>query len=524
MKGRTLANRAVSVLIALGLLLTPFVGVMLMMGTSEGTGPLPSDYSNGDRVVGGDYTVDTWNVSSMYTMNGNLTIRAGGVVTVTGGGIAFAQNLGSDKLAKTSDDRVYTLIIEDGGRLVLRNSTLTTNLNQLNSFPSLGVIVRNGGVLETYDSVLSFPGHMIVDDSTLYMWRSSITGNSDVSDYCNDTYFPAEIFEAAPVLMFMSSTVNLYDSSLPELFQTPNSTVPGLPALYAGMYDHAYSFVADHDKSGTGAREGADYYLNRMPSAKGSADNTGQAVISLQNSDLAYYRVNNGQTMWLDGFDAGGLVFSGSDNIQAVLNVEYYTGNTYSSSSTVQYQYRNGAIGSTTLAFENTPVNPVTGKADQKIAQATLPAMSSLDLSGLNLGFTNNGGQPLFINKVWITFRIIVPAYTSVNLAGNTQFTAVNSYIGVDFSNKENHNTLVLRDNSMAYLYGVTVDTAQEPDSPADRLPAFVTVDRTVESLVTSKSANDTTGQPISRLTAVDPSLYDIAARRVIELNGLNMM
>jgi subtilase family serine protease/ribosomal protein L40E len=521
-KGRTLANRAVSVLIVLGLLLTPIVGVMLMMGTSEGTGPLPSDYSNGDRVIGGDYTVDTWNVTSMYTMNGNLTIRAGGVVTVTEGGIAFAQNLGSDKLAKTSDDRVYTLIIEDGGKLVLRNSTLTTNLNQLNSFPSLGVIVRNGGVLETYDSVLSFPGHMVVDDSTLNMWRSSITGNSEVSDYCNGTYFPAEIFEAAPVLMFMSSTVNLYDSSLPELFQTPNSTVPGLPALYAGMYDHAYSFVADRDNSGTGAREKADYYLNRMPSAKGSADNTGQAVTSLQNSDLAYYRVNNGQTMWLDGFNAGGLVFSGSDGIQAVLNVEYYTGNTYSSSSTVQYQYRNGAIGSTTLAFENTPINPVTGKADQKIAQATLPAMSSLDLSGLNLGFTNNGGQPLFINKVWITFRIIVPAYTSVNLAGNTQFTAVNSYIGVDFSNKENHNTLVLRDNSMAYLYGVTVDPTQEPDSPADRLAAFVTVDRTVKSTVSSKTAADNTGSLIPSVTAKDAAFYNVPYQTTLSLTGFN--
>ncbi|MDW5561693.1 MAG: CARDB domain-containing protein [Methanomassiliicoccus sp.] len=510
-------------MIVIGLLLTPLATIVFLTGTTEGTGPLPSDYSNGDRIIGSDYAVDTWSVTSLYTMNGNLTIRAGGVVTVNGGGLVFAENIGSDKIAGTADDRVYTLTVEDGGKLILNNSTLTTNLNQLNSFPSLGVIVRNGGVLEAYDSVLSFPGHMVVDDSTLNLWRSNITGNEEVGVYCNDTYFPEAVFQYAPVLLFMSSTVNLYDSSLPNIYQTPNSTTYNTTQLYSAMYDHSYSFASDINNATTGARDSVAYNLARMPSAKGAADNTGSALQGLKVSDLQYYNVASGKTMWLDGFDTGGLVFSASDNILATLHVQYYTDSGYSSASTVQYQYRNGAAGQTTLSFSNTPVNPVTGTADQVIASATLPAMSSLDLAGLNLGFTNNGGQTIHINKVWITFRIVEPAYTSINLAGNTQFTAVNSYLGVDFSNKENHNTMVLRDNSMAYLYGVTVDTSPEKTvSPANRQAAFVAHDRTVEALVTSKSSNDTTGQSIGSLTSIDSSYYNIASGRVMELNGFN--
>jgi subtilase family serine protease len=510
-------------MIVIGLLLTPLASVVFLVGTSEGSGPLPSDYSNGDRVIGSDYAVDAWSVTSTYTMNGNLTIRAGGVVTVTGGGLVFAENIGSDRIAGTSDDRVYTLIIEDGGKLILNNSTLTTNLNQLNSFPSLGVIVRNGGVLEAYDSVLSFPGHMVVDDSTLNMWRSNITGNEQVGVYCNGTYFPEQIFQYAPVLMFMSSTVNLYDSSLPNIYQDLNSTTLNVTQIYAGMYDHDYSFVADVDNATTGAREGAAYYLERMPSAKGSTDNTGSTLYNLQVADLLYYDIPKDKVMWLDGFDAGGLVFSASDNVRATLNVDYYTDSGYSSPSTVQYQYRNGAVGSTGLSFINTPINPVTGSPNELVATATLPAMSSLDLYGLNIGFTNNGGQTLHVNKVWITLEINVPTYSSVSLAGNTQFTAVNSYIGVDFSNKENHNTLVLRDNSMAYLYGVSIDTSVEKTvSPAERQPAFVTIDRNMQSIVSSKASDDNTGSPISSVTAKDSSYYTVPYQTALSLTGFN--
>lgn len=523
MKGRTMASRAASIMIAIGLLLSPLASVVFLVGTSEGMGPLPSDYSNGDRIIGSDYAVETWSVTSTYTMNGNLTIRAGGVVTVNGGGLVFAENIGSDNTPGTDDDRVYTLIIEDGGKLILKNSTLTTNLNQLNSFPSLGVIVRNGGVLEAYDSVLSFPGHLIVDDSTLNMWRSEITGNKDVGEYCNETYFPQEIFQWAPVLMFMSSTINLFDSKLPNIYQAPNPDAVNTTKIYNGMYNHDYPFVVDVNNPTTGARESAAYYLERMPAAKGSTDNTGSDLYNLQVSDRLYYDILNDEVMQIDGFNPGGLVFSASDDVEATLHIQYYTDSGFSSSSNVEYWYRNGETGEISLSFEETSIDPVTGLPIEETKTAALPKMSSLDLYGLNLRFTNNGGQTLHINKIWITFEIVEPTYTSINLAGNTRFTAVNSTLGVDFSNKVNHNTLVLRDSSMAYLYGITIDNSPEKAvPPADRQPAFVTIDRTVEALVSSKSPNDDTGQSIGGLTSIDGTYYQIGGGKTMELNGFN--
>ena len=75
----------------------------------------------------------------------------------------------------------------------------------------------------------------------------------------------------------------------------------------------------------------------------------------------------------------------------------------------------------------------------------------------------------------------------------------------------------------MAYLYGVSLDNSTEKTvSPADRQPAFVTIDKTLEATVSSKSVNDTTGENIGSLTAIDTSYYQIMPGRVMEINGFN--
>ena len=177
------------------------------------------------------------------------------------------------------------------------------------------------------------------------------------------------------------------------------------------------------------------------------------------------------------------------------------------------------------MAFSNTPINPVTGAADQRTDSFTLPAMSSLDLATLNVSFDNNGGQPININKVWISLKVTLPTYTSITLAGNTALTAVNTYFGVDFSDKYNHNTLVLRDGSTAYLYGVAVDTSsqKQPSSFEARQPAFVTVEKTIKSVASSKNGvSDTTGESISDVTAKDSLYYVIPRLGTLSLTDFN--
>ncbi|MCJ7517089.1 MAG: hypothetical protein MUO18_03885 [Methanomassiliicoccales archaeon] len=212
-----LASKSASFLIVWSLMFSSFAGLLLLGVPNVGQAVLPSEYSNGDVIIGADYAISNWAIANrVQYMDGNLTIRSGGVVTITNGGLSFTQDTGPDRIAGTADDHVYTLIVEDGGRLVLERSTLTTHLDLLSDFPSLGVIVRNGGEFEVRNSTLKFPGHMVVDDSTLTMWNATVVGQdpADIGNYCNNTQFLSDSFDDSPVMLFISSVVNIYDSEI----------------------------------------------------------------------------------------------------------------------------------------------------------------------------------------------------------------------------------------------------------------------------------------------------------------------
>jgi ribosomal protein L40E len=241
MRLSVLASKAASFLIVWSMMVSSFAGLIVLGIPGVGKAVLPSQLSNGDMIIGTDYTISNWAITDRVEyMDGNLTIRSGGVVTITNGGLSFTQDTGPDGIAGTSDDHVYTLIVEDGGRLVLEKSVLTTHLDQLNDFPSLGVIVRNGSSMEVRNSTLKFPGHMVVDESTLIMWNAVVTGqnSTDITDFCNQTQFQSDAFDDSPVMLFVSSNVFVYDSEIKGLYE--NSSAPS-----AFMYSHDYSFASD---------------------------------------------------------------------------------------------------------------------------------------------------------------------------------------------------------------------------------------------------------------------------------------
>ncbi len=123
-----------------------------------------------------------------------------------------------------------------------------------------------------------------------------------------------------------------------------------------------------------------------------------------------------------------------------------------------------------------------------------------------------------------------MPTYKNITLAGSSSLTVINSYLGVDFSNEtSNHNQLVLTDNSKAEMYGVSVDTDQNPDLEADRQPAFVTIEKTIEvtpfSLDTSDLVYpDNSSQNIAGLQVVGDLLTDIVGpERNLHINEMNV-
>ena len=491
-----------------------FAGLIVLGIPGVGQAQLLSVLSNGDRIIGSDYDQSAWNIDNrVELMNGNLTVRAGGVVTVTNGGLSFAQDTGPDGMAGTADDHVYTLIVEDGGRLVLQGSVLTTLLDTIHNYPSLGVMVRSGGVLEANDSLMQFPGHIIVDDSTLIMRNSTITGHdaADISTFCDPEQFPSDVFDDSAVLMIVSSDAFLYDSTIEGLFE--NSTLP----LFTTA-SHSYGFVADDV-----GRAVVTYDLTRVVSALGALNNApGESLESLLMDDQQWFTVGIGETLATDGIDVAGLAFSENDGVVVTLNVKYRTDAGYAGVAPINWGFRDGALSSSGIVPSDT--STVLGNEDV-IESAVLPAMSSADLSGLNINFANAVASNVYFNKLWVSVEIQVPTYRNVTLAGSTQFTAVNSYIGADFTNKLlMHNQLAVRDNANAYLYGVHVDMTQTASPSSARLPAYTTVAASFDAGPSSIGAGDTTvGESIADLANNDNIYYDVGLMESIEIDGFNV-
>ncbi|MDH7508971.1 MAG: CARDB domain-containing protein [Methanomassiliicoccales archaeon] len=509
---RDLVSKSVSILTVWSLIFSSLAGFFVFTIPEKGEAASPSN----DMIVGADYSIRYWNITdTLYHMRGNLIIRSGGIVNVVNGGLVFDQDTGPDGIAGTDDDHVYTLIVEDGGKLILNNSILTTNLNQINDYPSLGVIVRNGGVLEAINSVLKFPGHMVVDDSTLIMRNSTMKGHSsaDIAKYCNQTQFPADFFDDFAVLAFVSSNIYLYDSSITGLLER-NSTSPA--------YDHSYSFAADD-----GSKVTVIYNLTRNVLAAGD-DNTaaGEEFSNLTIDDRKLFAVDPHEKLAIEGIDIAGLVFEKGEGVRVTLYAKYKTDAGYTGTNALNWSFRNGGVSSSTIVPSDTaaPYDPSIN--NEVTAASILPDMSSADLSKLNITFENNdpNGKKVYFNRIWVTVEMSLSTYRNITLAGSTQLTAVNSYLGVDFSSEASeHNQLVVLDCSRAYLYGVYVDTEQGIARLPDRSMAYVPADKVVTALPLSRGADDDTGEQFANLTADDNQYYVVGDGEKLHIFRFNV-
>jgi hypothetical protein len=150
--------------------------------------------------------------------------------------------------------------------------------------------------------------------------------------------------------------------------------------------------------------------------------------------------------------------------------------------------------------------------------------MSAQDLYGLKIGYENpDAVNGVSINKIWTTIDFEAQTYKNVTLAGSTDLTVVNSYIGVDFSNGLDHNQLVLTDNAMAEMYGVSIDLTQMAEKEADRLPAFVTIEKTVTATPFSIGLDDTSAQNLGTINAVDGVYYTVTSTNTAGFNQFNV-
>ncbi len=427
MKSGIGASKALSLLIVWCMVCSSFAGLLVLMVPGAGQALSPSEV-DGDIFIGEDFTNSTWDVKGTVHITGDLIIRAGGVVNVTDGVLNF----------RSYDGHIGRLIIEDGGSLNLLNATLQAQHELYNVQYSLGVLVRNGGMFHAQDSNVNFNGHLVVDDASFIAMETVISG---------------------PLFTSVSSQVELYDSEMID--------IPGRPMREESVYSYDFAQATNDSFD-------VSYVLERNPSVVSS----GQDVSLIQMNDSKNVTLGNGQELTITGFDIGGLIFNEGEAASVILKAEYRTADDFVSGGTPDtFAYSEYLAPALTDATNMEVVetyeasNPSATNREMVLSEdLTGLSLSSIDLSVLTVSLTNTKTQDVIIDRVWVEVLLVMPAYQNINIAGTSEFTAVNSYLAVNHFNYTEgeadeydnlaykYRKLVAYGAAQANLYGVTVD------------------------------------------------------------------
>jgi len=488
MKPRVGASKLLSLLVVWCMLFSTIVGSLLLVIPQAGEALSPSVEADGDIFIGQDFENDTWLIEGTVNLNGNLTIRAGGTVTIDGGALNFLSSDGP------ISSRIHTLTIEDGGQLIVRdNSFITAEETQYNVSNALGVLIRNGGSLMAENSMLTFNGKILVDDATFEADGTTIDG---------------------PLFTAMSSDVELYDCNM--------TNIPGMPETIESTYPYSFATSYNHTL-------GVDYLFERNADDTNTAVPSGQVATDLTMNDAGYVEIAPGEIITVSGFNIGGLTFDEGEAISVALKAEYRTADDFDDGGTPNSFYYFEYLDTTPDIAANMDViqtyedyDPAGTNTDAILTQdLTSITLSSLDLSVLSVTLTNTKAQSVFIDRIWVEVGLEIDAYNNVTIAGTSEFTAINTMIGVNYLNYDlpEHRKLVVTDLAQANLYGVSV----EGEFAANGTGPFVTVQKDLTFKPLEKGADDTTVEAsVVDVLRNDAVYYTVPGLGVIHVANFN--
>ncbi|MDD1772989.1 MAG: hypothetical protein LUQ09_08740 [Methanomassiliicoccales archaeon] len=414
----------------------------------------PSEETDGDIFIGEDFEYDEWAMGTV-NLNGNLTIRAGGIVTITDGTLTV----------KATEYNMAHIIVEDGGQLILDNARIETENNQSNAQDTLAILVRNGGSVVATDSEFDFSGSILVDDASFIVTGTSING---------------------PLFTAISSNVEMYDSTV--------SNIPGTPTDADQTY--SYPFVTTYNASSQ-----VTYVLERNPDTAQTVVPSGEDAADLTMNDSGYVTLNTDEKITISGFDIGGLVLDEGDAVSVILKAEYRTTDDFNTSGSPDTFFYFEYLDSTPNAATNMEVeqsyenyNATATNHDVTLSEdLTSLDLSSLDMSILSVVFNNSNADNVFIDRVWLEVTVVYDAQCNMTFAGSSEFTAVNTTLGVNYYNYTlpEYRKLVLTDTAQANLYDVDVNGPFYDEG----VNPFVTQSKTLTFKPLVQGGDDTTSE-----------------------------
>jgi len=220
-------------------------GILAVVALAPSAVAGPCDQVGG--VITGDWTITTAQTCSgvVYTVDGTITIDAGGSLTLTGGGLRFA---------KDGSHRAYSLVVQGGGDLILDGSIVTTETQAIDPYLHLALSVTGAGSSLSLrnGAVLKFPGWFNASaGATLNITDSTITGFTDAD--LGGLFSDAGALDGAndaPVIVWSATTASLYRSTVDRLYEHPDGAAD--LRLVSGSSAYAYDtyIAADHSDQG----------------------------------------------------------------------------------------------------------------------------------------------------------------------------------------------------------------------------------------------------------------------------------
>src|SRR3972149_2523153 len=130
----SLAREALSVLIVALTAMGSLVGALMLFASPARAQPCDQTGS----VITGNWVITTPQVCPdiVYTVDGTISVNAGGSLTLTNGGLKFTQDT----------THIYSLTVNAGGPLILDHSIVTTEPRSLDAYVKLAFSVNGGRV------------------------------------------------------------------------------------------------------------------------------------------------------------------------------------------------------------------------------------------------------------------------------------------------------------------------------------------------------------------------------------------
>ena len=186
--------------------------------------------THGDLVVtaGESYYINSTEGAPIYFQAGNITVDSGGTLDINKVNLSFVQFIGSSGTPKVRLSHIDHFTDLAGGTVKVDNSTVTTDMFEINAYPKLNLTIQ--GTMDLQDSTFAFPGWVNVEGAgaSLTLNGSVITRNPQILSFHQPTVLQAAEDFAPTLRASAGGVVNLFNSNLSATF-ADNLTLNATP-------------------------------------------------------------------------------------------------------------------------------------------------------------------------------------------------------------------------------------------------------------------------------------------------------